>query len=121
MYTLFLILHLGGAAVTGLVATYSVLALVRHFDSEYRRLAGTLGLLAGFEIMTGVCLSVISSQVTALSLCSNIAVYLGVVALVESALFLRMQKMTMTFPIRLVLSPSSIGLALLLIGISYGV
>ncbi len=119
-YAIFLVLHIVGACVTGLVALYAGAALWQGREAGYRGSATALGLLAGFEVLSGVMLSMLSVEVSALSLCANIALYLSVIALFEVLLFARIQKTSLAFPTRLALSPSVASLALLLVAISFG-
>ena len=119
-YTFALTIHLIGACLTGIVASYAGIALWQKRDIAYRASAIILGALAGFEVLTGVALSVISPKITSISLCANIAVYLSVVFSVEALLFLRMKKISIVFPIMKVFSPIVTSLLFLLGAILYG-
>lgn len=120
MYSSILVLHIIGACATGLVAAYTAIVLAKGEESHYTRLAQALGLLAGFETATGTLMSVLSPNITALSLCSNIAVYLGVVFALEAVLFWRMKKAALLFPIHLAFSPAAAGLLYMALAIAKG-
>lgn len=111
LYSVFLVLHIIGACVTGLVASYTGLVLWRKDSAHYRRLAQALGILAGLETITGVTLSVLSLNISTLSLCGNLAVYLSVIFALEAILFVRMKKVSLLFPLQLAFTPTAAGLA----------
>lgn len=115
-----LAVHLSGAAATGLVATYAVVAMVRGTSTTYRKTSLLLGALAGFEVLSGVALSISSSQITTLSICANVVMYLSVVFFVETLLFVQMKKETLVFPLRAAISPTLASLLLMFVAISYG-
>lgn len=112
MYEVALAVHIGGALVTGIVGTYALAALVRGKADTYKRYAIVLAVLAGFEIITGTSLSVLSLQVSAASLCGRIALYLSLVAVVELLLFLRMKQVRISFPLVPAFSPVTASLVL---------
>ncbi|MBI5470550.1 hypothetical protein HY968_04520 [Candidatus Kaiserbacteria bacterium] len=113
MYELLLAIHIAGACITGLAASYAGIAMWQRQENTYRPLALILGVLAGFEILTGTALSVVSSQITAISLCGNIAIYLSVVFAVEALLYTRMKKISLTFPLAYVATTVASALSLL--------
>ncbi len=120
LYTLFLVLHLAGAGATGIAASYTGVVLWKREDASYRMCALILGILATFEILSGVALAVISFKITAPSLCANIILYLSIVAFIETLLFFRMKKISMSFPLTQILSPIAASLMLLIAAIAYG-
>jgi hypothetical protein len=120
IYSLALVVHILGACVTGVTAAYALIVMWQDQDTSYRRTAIVLGSLGGFEVATGTLLSVISSQITSISLCANIFIYLSVVFFFESLLLLKMNKVSMSFPIIRALSPIAASLSLLLTAIAYG-
>jgi hypothetical protein len=120
IYSVILTLHLVGAAVTGLLASYAGVVLWRKSDSAYRPLAIALGSLATFEVVSGTTLSIISIQVSTLSLCANIAAYLLGCVIVETALFVRMQKISVRFPFVITLSPLFLSLLGFAAAIAHG-
>lgn len=113
-------LHIIGACVTGLVASYTGLVLWKKDFSKYRRLAQMLGVLAGLEVATGVTLSVLSLEISALSLCANLFVYLSVIFLLEAVLFMRMKKVSLLFPLQFVFGPTSVGLLYMVFAVARG-
>jgi hypothetical protein len=120
IYSSLLLIHILGACLTGIVAAFAGVIMWQRRDSSYRSTSIALGALGGFEVLTGTLLSVISSQITSISLCENIITYLFVVLFVEILLFMRMRKVSMLFPIIKALSPIATGLILLLAAIAYG-
>lgn len=120
MYSALLAIHIVGACATGIVAASAGAALWRQYGADYRGHAIALGFLAGFEIFSGVALSVASIDVTALSLCKNLAIYLLIVCSVEALLCMRMRKIATVFPAQLAFSPVAASLVLMLAAISYG-
>ena len=119
-YSILLSIHVGVAVITGIIASYAGVVLWQKDRASYRPSALILGALAGFEILSGTILSIASSKITALSLCSNIVLYLSVVFIVEALLFLRMKKVSVYFPITQIVSPALIGLVLFVGAIAYG-
>jgi hypothetical protein len=121
MYASLVSIHLIGAALTGVVAASAGVALSRGRQNLYKVHATVLGALAGFEILTGVALSIASPEVTALSLCANVALYLSVVFAVEALLFIRMKQGALAFPASLAFAPSFASLVVMFGAISAGV
>lgn len=119
-YMLILILHIIGACLTGLVASYTGVALWHKSSESYRPLSITLGICAAFEVLTGTALSVISIQISTLSLCSNIALYLLACGIFEALLFARMKKIQVRFPFEITASPVLASLALMMVAIGFG-
>lgn len=119
-YDILLAIHILGACATGVVASYAGIVMWQRREVSYRPTSIVLGVLGGFEVLTGTLLSVVSSQVTSISLCANIIAYLSVVFFVEALLFLKMKKISMSFPIATALSPIATSLSFLLAAIAYG-
>ena len=105
LYEIILTIHLVGAALTGILASYAGVLLYQNRTSSYRSTSLSLGFLASFEILTGMALAVISTNISAPSLCANIGAYLLVVAVVEALIFTRMKKISMKFPFKEILTP----------------
>ena len=120
VYGALLTIHIIGACITGIVAAYAGIIMWQRQETSYRGTAIILGVLGGFEVLTGTLLSVVSSEITSVSLCTNIIIYLSVVFFMESLLFMRMKKISILFPVAQALSPIAAGLALLLTAIAYG-
>jgi len=120
LYSALLIVHIAGGVATGIAASYAGIVLWRGTSSLYRACALTLSVLAVFEILSGVALSVVSVQITAQSLCSNIALYLSALLFIEALLFVRMKKVSMRFPLVRALSPILASLVLLIAAVSFG-
>lgn len=119
-YNFFIALHIVGACMTGVVALYTGFVLWRHVDEKYRPCAIALGSFVAFNILSGMVLSVLSENVTAVSVCRNLIAYLLVVFFMETLLFARMKKIPMLFPLRLVVSPIAMSLMLMTVAVSYG-
>lgn len=119
-YNFFIALHIVGACATGVMALYTSFVLLRHVDEKYRACAIALGSFVTFNILSGIVLSVLSENITAVSVCKNLIVYLLVIFFMETLLFARMKKMPMLFPLRLVVSPVAMSLMLMTVAVSYG-
>ena len=117
LYSLFLTLHLTGAFATFGVVGFAGKTLLQQHENSYRYYAILLGVLGAFEILSGIALAVVSPEVTALSLCKNVALYLAMVFGVEGLLIARMKQ---TFPTRLAFSPIALSLMLFMGAIGYG-
>ena len=120
MYSILLVVHIAGACVTAIVGAYAVAMLWRREEGKYSLSASVLGAIAGFEVVTGTLLSVLSLQVTALSLCANIIAYLSIVLFLEAVLFVRMKKISIRFPAGVALSPIVASLLGMAGAIGYG-
>ena len=79
--SLLLLVHITGGIFTGIVIFGSAIALLWKKEKQYNLDVKSLSILASFEIISGVLLAYISPRITAQSLCTNIALYLGVIAL----------------------------------------
>lgn len=120
MYEALLTTHLAGAGLTALVAAAAGAAMWGAHAHAYRPYAIALGAIAGFEILTGVLLALLSPEITALSLCRNVALYLGAVFAVEALLFMCIQQNAGVYP-RFALSPIALSLVLMAGAIGAGV
>ena len=118
-YDFFLILHLAGAALTGVVVCGALYALWHRSAATYRTWAFTLGVLAGAEIASGTALSIISIKLSAATVCSRLFMYLLVISLIETVLFIRIRKTSIPLPVG-ALSPVVAGLALLFAAFAAG-
>ncbi len=76
-----LFLHIAGGILAGVVIFRSAFVLIKSQKKSYPKLIGALSFLAAFEVLSGVLLAYISPSITAQSLCTNIALYLGLIAL----------------------------------------
>ena len=79
--TTLLFIHITGGMLAGGVMLYSALVLIRDQKESYQNLVRLLSFLAAFEVLSGVLLAYTSPSITAQSLCTNIALYLGLIAL----------------------------------------
>ena len=120
MYSMLLIVHIIGASLTIILAGYVSAMLWNNMQDRYRLCAIALSALLGFDMLSGVLLSVLSSSVSALSLCANFALYLSVVLTLETILFARMRKEGTAFPLINVFSPIAAGLAASITALSLG-
>ena len=121
MYSTLLVAHLGGALLTAIVGASAGVALWYNRTASCRSHAVLLGALACFEILTGVALSIASIEITALSLCANVALYLSAVFAIEALLYVRIQQDAMGYPSRLVFSPIALSLVVMAGAIGAGV
>jgi glucose uptake protein GlcU len=92
LYSIALASHLFAAAVTGVVILFASFAMVRSKREWYRSSALSLGVVAAFEVVSGVVLTVLSTTFTAQDLSSHMALYLGVCLAVETFLYIRTQE-----------------------------
>jgi len=120
IYSFLLVVHIGGGIVTGIAASYAGVVLWQRTSALYRACALILGALAAFEVFSGVVLAFISLKITAQSLCNNVALYLLIVFFVETLLFIRMRKVSISFPLAQTLIPVVASLALMVAAVSYG-
>jgi heme A synthase len=119
-YSIILILHIVGACMAGLAALSTAFVIGREQQRSYRSSAIILGALGGFQVVSGVLLAFVSPQITILSLCNNIALYLSTWFVLETLLFLRMNKISVPFPFTPALSPVIASLVLMVAALSYG-
>ena len=120
LYGSFFALHIIGACVTALIGAYAIAMLWRREERKYSISASVLGAVAGFEVITGILLSVLSLKITALSLCGNIALYLSIVLLLEAMLFVRMKKGAAVFPTTTTFAPIAASLLSFATAAAYG-
>ena len=120
MYESVLVFHLMGAVATGIAASFAGILLFRNRAGQYRNTSIVLGFLATFEIVSGTLLAVISTKISAPSLCANIVIYLAFVSTVELLLFLRMKKVSVFFPFAKILSPVASSLAFFAVAVAMG-
>ncbi len=76
-----LFLHITGGILAGVVIFRSAFVLIKSQKKSYPNLVRALSFLAAFEVLSGVLLAYVSPSITAQSLCTNIALYLGLMAL----------------------------------------
>ncbi len=120
VYTVLLTAHIAGGVATGIVASYAGIALWQGMNASYRKCALVLSALAVFEVVSGTVLALLSVQLTAQALCTNIGLYLAGVSLVETLLFIRMKKVSLVFPVGRTLMPVAASLVFLVAAVSYG-
>ncbi len=120
LYPTILALHILAACVTIGIGAYAFYALTRSKDATYRTLALALGSVAGFEVISGTTLAVLSLDISAVYLSTHILAYVGVCFFIETLLFVRMRKLFLPFPTQLAASPVLASLTLFVVAISYG-
>jgi hypothetical protein len=121
MYGALLIAHLMGAALTGVQGIASVVALIRgSVVVTYHRQAKVLSTLGMVTIATGAMLSIVSSKISAASLCDNVAIYLGTLAVVEALLYFKIKSLQQPFPLGATLSRLAIGTAPFVFALAIG-
>jgi len=89
IYQTIVLLHIAGALASGTVGAWSLVTVAKRLSHFFQLQAHLLAALATFEILTGTTLAVLSPQMTAQSLCANIALYLFAVAFLEALLLQR--------------------------------
>jgi hypothetical protein len=89
-------------------------------DSLYRTLSIALAALSAFEVFTGIALAVLSSSITVVSVCGNIAIYLGFVIALQVPLFMRMKGSLSPFPIAQAISSAAVSVGVIFAGLVLG-
>ena len=119
-YSIILALHLTAAAVTGVIIFFALFAVLRGKSAWYKTAALALGSIAAFEVFSGTLLAIVSPTISATSLSLHIFEYLGVCLAVEALLFVRMKKVSLTFPLQAASLPALVSVLLFFAAISYG-
>lgn len=116
MQNILLIAHLFGATAIGFLILKTFIQLYKNQSSEYKNSAIQIGASAGYQLATGSLLAFnIQTTQGLLNFCNKMGLYLGIVLLVESILFYRMQKnQNWIAPARFVFSSLSLGLVVTL-------
>ncbi len=120
IYASVLAAHVVVACITGLVASYALVILWQRSERWYRAISVTLATLATFEVLSGTVLSITSPTITAASLCANIALYISAICAVEILLFLRMNDVSVRFPVTRVTLPLASSVLVLMGAVVYG-
>lgn len=120
LYQIIFVLHILGGLLTGVIGSYALVQLWNKTAENYRKSALMLGGVASFEILTGTILSVVSTQISAASLCGRIFLYLALVGIIESILFARMHKIALRIPVHQILSPFIASMTLYLAALGHG-
>lgn len=120
MFPSILAAHILGAVATFAIIFYAMIALLRSQSRQLEALAGILGILAAFEVVSGVALAIISNTVTVVSVCDNIALYLALVLVTQAALYTRMRGTGVRFPVVRSLSPVCGSICLLVLSAALG-
>lgn len=120
MYSALLSLHIIGALFSAVLATFAVLVALTGRDGWYKTLSLGIGVLAAFEVSTGTVLAVLSPEVSALSICANVALYIAAAASIQALLFMRMRRITLPFPAFRALSPLGASMVLLATSVVFG-
>jgi hypothetical protein len=87
VYAILLGAHIANALVTGAVIGYICYAVVKGWAAQYNLLALLLAGIAMIEVATGISLTFVSPNVTALSLALHMTAYLSVCFGVEILLY----------------------------------
>jgi len=90
MTSIFLIVHVFGALVTGIAVLYALWLLVKPNTVEGKKAFGILGIMSVFQVVSGALLSATAGE-SALAFCAKIGVYLGIIIAVQLALILKQQ------------------------------
>lgn len=111
-YQLFLLAHLTGALVLGILILKTVIVLVSKTSSKYNNLAWKIGLGSGYQLVTGSLLEMSAHRPDSLLVfCSKIGLYLAVVLIIEGLLFIQIRRDSRNvFPIRAVSYSLTFGL-----------
>lgn len=111
MYSWWLSLHLGGAAITGLTVLATFMVIIVRRRQTYAPLAVTLSMLTGWQLISGAFLTLTAVETpTLFSYCRNILGYLTFVSVALLLLFRQMKLAGMAWPKRQVVPPLSFGM-----------
>ncbi len=108
MRELFLVLHLGGAAVLGVLGIAAIMNVLWKQKKAYKPLASTIAFGGATQLITGSLLA-LTSQGTVLAFCARIGIYMTAVAAIETILFVAMRKNNLAFPAHYVIPAFSLG------------
>ena len=111
MYETVLMVHILG---TGAIATsllFAIADLFRKKEERYPIRAKHIGILFGFQLVSGSVLAALSTSFNLALFCQNIALYIAVVAAVEGALYVQMRPHTGHFPRGTLFAASVVGFA----------
>jgi hypothetical protein len=114
-----LLTHILGGILAGLVVFRSVYVLVKNQKETYKNLIRALSFLAAFEVLSGILLAYTSPSITAQSLCTNIFLYLSIIALTYMGFVYRMKPSWQN--IALTVSPTVGSLGILTLALIKGV
>ncbi len=96
LYALLLSSHILGALATFVLGGFVIFALTKKQTEHYQLSAYALAFAAVFQTLTGAMLAVLSPEITALSLCDNLAFYITPIALLELVLISRLRSFEST-------------------------
>lgn len=118
MSTIFLILHLAGAAVIAGLIIKTLVVLVQSRVSAYGGTAKAIALITAWQLITGSLLTIVKLQETSLLVfCARIGVYLAVVVAMEMLLLAKMRQAQLPFPKSFVNASVSAGLVAVVVTI----
>ncbi len=95
MYILLLTLHLTGAVIMAIAATYSLVSITINKSTLYQRLAYSIGGLGIFQMISGGVLSMLTTT-SILVVCSKLFLYLALTVALEIALIRKIAQMRNT-------------------------
>lgn len=90
LYSVILLIHIVGAIASLVYACYSLTSLLCSAADGFSLQTYILALAIGFQTLTGGLLALLSPEITALSLCDNLMLYISPLALIEFLLISRM-------------------------------
>jgi hypothetical protein len=95
--TIFLFLHITGAAVVGLYIIFAIISLFRHQTTTYPLYAKSIAWAGVYQLITGLFLAW-QTQGTLAAFCARVGVYLSMMLLIEVLLFYAMKKANVSAP-----------------------
>jgi hypothetical protein len=120
LYTLVLVSHLLAAVVSIGLGAFALYAVARSQSAWYQPLALSIGFVAGFEVVSGTTLALLSADLAAAALSLHIAIYLGACLMVELLLFYKMATPRLRLA-EISLSPMFVSLGIFVAAVSQGV
>ena len=97
MTTIFLLIHLIGAIATFLFIFLGAMSLFKNQTEKFSFYAKSIGILGGYDLISGSILTIVSSNQSALVFCGRIAFYISLIAVTEMVFYFKMKGISL-FP-----------------------
>jgi hypothetical protein len=112
-----LILHLVGAAISGLLVVGALVSVFSKQSRWYKPTAIGIAVSAALQLISGSVLSFVSNG-SLLTFCARIGIYLSVLVVAELVVWSAARKNQQVFPTRAVVSSFATGLAAVAVYVS---
>ena len=97
MLNIILLIHLLGALITGILIFLGVGSILKNETEKFSFYSKSIGLIGGFDLISGSVLTIASSHQSAFIFCTRIALYVGIIAVTESVFYFKMRGISL-FP-----------------------